>query len=159
MAFYRLTLISIFSLLTVVPTKASAADNIPAYAGQVIESVKTSAGTCGVTIMVAPPNTQTPADYLALSRDGRVIAHLIDRPGIFSAKNPQGGYNHWIEYDIGAIGIYTPQGKVAYANRYTYGQVWEYNYYCRSVRVYPQQFDECIRQGFVQLLAQRLCDS
>lgn len=138
---------------------ASAADNIPMYAKQVIEGVKTNAQTCGVTFMVAPPNLQTPADYLAISHDGRVIAHLIDRPGIFSARNPRGGYNHWIEYNMEWIGIFTPQGKVAGANRYTYGTVWQYNYYCRSQPVTPQMFDECILQGFVRLLASRLCQS
>lgn len=145
--------------LTSLATKTFAADNIPTYARQVIDAVRTTAGNCGVTFRVAPPNTTTPADYLAFSFDGRIIAHVIDRPGIFSVKNPMGGYNHWIEYNINGIGIYTPQGKVASANRYTLGQVWQYNYYCRSQPVYPQQFDACIGQGFVEVVSQRLCRS
>ena len=148
-----------FILLLSMPSLTFASDNIPTYARQVIDAVKETAQSCGVTISVAPPNLPTPADYLATSRDGRVIAHLIDRPGVFAAKNLQGGNNHWIEYNIETIGIFTPQGTIAHANRYTYGRIWQYNYYCRSTPVNAQQFDACINQGFVQLLAQRLCNS
>ncbi len=157
----RLKLSLAFLLLNaaIFSSLAQAADNIPSYARMVIDAVRANAVSCGVSFVVAPPNQQTPADYLVLGRDGRVVAHLIDRPGIFTAKNPQGGYNHWIEYNMEWIGIYTPQGKVAGANRYTYGHVWEYNYYCHSQRVNPQMFDQCIDQGFVRLLASRLCQS
>jgi hypothetical protein len=144
---------------TTLPAAAQTTDNIPAYARRVIDLIAQRAGSCGVSFVVAPPNRVTPADYVAVSRDQRVIAHIIDRPGYFAARYPLGGNNHSIDYDWERLGFFTPFGKVAGANRYTDGWAWYYNYYCRSQPVHGFQFDQCVEQGFVQVLVARLCNS
>lgn len=137
--------------------KAELANNIPEYTRAVIRSIQNGGEACGLRFETAPPNLQTPADYVAINRHGFIIAHILDRAGGFAVKHPLGGNVHWIEYSWDWFGVTTPQGTVAHANRYTTGHGWQYNYYCRSVMVNPAQFDQCVLQGFTQVVVQRLC--
>jgi hypothetical protein len=136
---------------------ARAADNILEYASGVIKAVESGASSCGVRFVPGHPGTPTPADYLAVNSSGSVIAHILNQPSYFSISRPLGGNVHWIEYSMDWLGVYTPGGTVAHANRFTTGGYWQYNYYCRSVRVDAHQFDACIAQGFVNIVVDRLC--
>ena len=144
-------------LLCATSARAELANNIPEYTRGVIRSIQNGGEACGLRFETAPPNLPTPADYVALNRSGFIIAHILDRAGGFAVKHPRGGNVHWIEYSWEYFKVATPQGTVAHANRYTTGQGWQYNYYCRSVMVNPMQFDQCVLQGFTQVVTQRLC--
>lgn len=144
-------------ILSATTARAELASNIPEYTRDVIRSIQSGGQSCGLRFETAPPNLQTPADYVVLSRAGIIIAHILDRAGGFAVKHPRGGNVHWIEYSWEWFKVATPQGTVAHANRYTTGHGWQYNYYCRSVMVNPTQFDQCVIQGFTQVVVQRLC--
>jgi hypothetical protein len=144
-------------ILSATTARAELASNIPEYTRDVIRSIQSGGQSCGLRFETAPPNLQTPADYVVLSSAGIIIAHILDRAGGFAVKHPRGGNVHWIEYSWEWFKVATPQGTVAHANRYTTGHGWQYNYYCRSVMVNPIQFDQCVIQGFTQVVVQRLC--
>lgn len=150
------TLALLFLFLSTV-SKAELANNIPEYTRGIIQSIQRGGESCGIRFETAPPNLQTPADYIAVNRAGFIVAHILDRAGGFAIKHPLGGNVHWIEYSWEWFKVATPQGTVAHANRYTTGHGWQYNYYCRSVMVGPEQFDRCVLQGFTQVVIQRLC--
>lgn len=145
------------TMLVSVGAIAKAADNIPAYATGIIKAVEFGASSCGVRFVPGHPGTPTPADYLAVTSGGVVIAHVLNRPYHFSISRPLGGNVHWIEYSMDWLGVYTPAGTVAHANRFTTGGVWQYNYYCRSFPTDGNGFDACIARGFVDVVVQRLC--
>ena len=147
----------LLTLLCSVSFTARAADNIPDYTSGIIKAVESGASSCGVRFVPGHPGTPTPADYLAVNSAGVVIAHVLNHPYYFSISRPLGGNVHWIEYSMDWLGVYTPGGAVAHANRFTTGGEWQYNYYCRSTPVYAPQFDACIAQGFVSVVVSRLC--
>jgi hypothetical protein len=147
----------ILTLLSPLTAKAQLADNIPEYSRQVINAIGRGAESCGMRIVTSPPNRPTPADYVVLNNRGVIVAHVLDRGGVYEVKHPLGGNVHWIEYSWEWFKVATPQGTVAHANRYTTGNGWQYNYYCRSTFVNANQFDSCIRSGFTAVVVQRLC--
>ena len=151
------TLLTVLALAGCFSFAASAADNIPEYASGIVKAVESGASSCGVRFVPGHPGTPTPADYLALNSAGVVIAHVMSQPFYFSVSRPLGGNVHWIEYSMDWLGVYTPGGTVAHANRFTTGGEWQYKYYCRSTPVYAPQFDACIAQGFVSVVVSRLC--
>lgn len=150
-------LILMLAILFSTTARAELANNIPEYSRDVIRSIQSGGEACGLRFETAPSNLQTPADYVAVNRAGFIIAHILDRAGGFAVKHPRGGNVHWIEYSWEWFKVATPQGTVAHANRYTTGHGWQYNYYCRSTMVTPLQFDQCVLQGFTQVVVQRLC--
>jgi hypothetical protein len=150
-------LMSALAFIAIVSVTARAADNIPDYTFGIIKAVESGASSCGVRFVPGHPGTPTPADYLAVNAAGIVIAHVVNQPYYFSVSRPLGGNVHWIEYSMDWLGVYTPGGTVAHANRFTTGGAWQYNYYCRSTPVYAPQFDACIAQGFVSVVVSRLC--
>lgn len=146
-----------FLLFITTSAQANSANNIPEYSRNLIRAIQAGGESCGLRFETAPPNLQTPADYVVINQRGFIIAHILDRFGGFSVKHPRGGNVHWLEYSWEWFKVATPQGTVAHANRYTTGHGWQYNYYCRSVMVNPHQFDQCVLQGFTQIVVQRLC--
>ena len=144
-------------IVTANASYAQRADNIPEYTRVLIQSIRSGAASCGITFETAPPNLPTPADYVARNQSGMIVAHILDQAGGFAVKHPRGGNVHWIEYSWDYFKVATPQGTVAHANRYTTGNGWQYNYYCRSVMVNPNQFDQCVQNGFTLVVVQKLC--
>jgi len=149
--------IYLFLLVWTTTAKAELAANIPEYSRNLIQSIRSGGEACGLRFETAPPNLPTPANYVALNQSGMIVAHILDQAGGFAVKHPRGGNVHWIEYSWDYFEVGTPQGVVAHANRYTTGQMWQYNYYCRSMVANPVQFDQCVLNGFRNVILQRLC--
>lgn len=157
---WSVLLVVLASLVNTGSAQARSADNLREYAHSLIQLVREGAEACGMRLVHAPQGTPTPADYLFINQRNYVVAHVLDRGNYFVVKNPLGGNSHSIRYSMERLSMVTPyQGKVAGANRYTTGQGWRYNFYCRSQPVTGEMFDQCARQQFVSVLVNRLCRS
>ena len=157
---FSLVILMLVSLLGAQLAQARPANNLREYAHQLIQSVRQGAEECGMRLVHAPQGTPTPADYLFVNQRNFVVAHVIDRGNYFVVKNPLGGMSHSIKYSIERLSLVTPyQGKVGGANRYTTGNGWQYNFYCRSQPVNAETFDQCAQRRFVGVLVNRLCNS